>query len=159
MYCSHCGYKIDEEKIENKQSSLLLDKEGRINSKTKICYVCPQCGHIAHDDLSEEDIKSLSRAAHAQVQRGNNSFSRGMTFLVLGLIFLAIAIIFFVLAKKPANQYQLVFNCIEFYVFAIASAVTLVLLILSIIFLAKGIKKKRMYTELLKDINNKTFVQ
>ena len=67
--------------------------------------------------------------------------------------------VFFFLAKKPSNQYQLVVNCAEFYVF-------LVLLIASVILLGvggglvfAGIARKKANERLLQEINDRTFVQ
>ena len=118
MYCSHCGKKINEEALEKKQSSYVVkDENGEllpVDTDQKVEYVCPQCGHLVHADLNEEEIKSLSRAAHSQLQRGANSFNFGMAFILLG--------------------------------FGIYNTIV-------------GINKKVTYTKLLKDLNNKTFVQ
>lgn len=156
MYCSHCGKKIDENKIESKQSSLTL---GEVKEDTKVSYVCPQCGHLIHEDLTKEEVKSLSRASHAQLQRSSNSIATGMSFTALGIILLVVASIFFVLAKKPSNNFQLVTTCAEFFVSIILFVITLVLLVFGVTNLVVGFNKKSTYTKLLKDINNETFVQ
>ena len=78
MYCSHCGYKLDEHKIECKKSTYEILGDVEVDENSTIQYVCPRCGHIIHDNFSHEDYKALSRASHAQVQRGNNSFASGM---------------------------------------------------------------------------------
>lgn len=158
MFCSHCGKKIDETKIEKKSSSYAL-AEGQTDAETKITYVCPQCGYLIHEDLSDEDVKSLSRSAHAQLQRGSNDVATGMCFTSIGIIMLIVAIIFFTLARKPSNHFQLVTNCAEFYVSLVLFATSLILLVFGIIKLVKGLNKKIIYTKLLKDINNKTFIQ
>ena len=72
MYCYHCGYKIDEEKIEKKQST--YKKFEGVEMDTQIAYVCPRCGHLIHADGTHEDVKSLARACHAELQRGRNDF-------------------------------------------------------------------------------------
>lgn len=158
MYCSHCGKKIDEEKLEQEKNSFTLGGEV-VNEQTKVNYVCPQCGHLVHADLSKEEIKSLSRASHAQLQRGANSFATGMSYTALGVILLVIAIIFFTLAHKPSKNFELVTSCAEFYVSMVAFVVSFILLVFGIIKLVVGLNKKIMYTKLLKDINNETFVQ
>ena len=57
MYCSHCGKKFDELAIEKKQSSFVQkDANGElvaIDSDAKVEYVCPQCGHLAHNNFKE----------------------------------------------------------------------------------------------------------
>ena len=156
MYCSHCGKKIDENKIESKQNSLTL---AEVKEDTRVNYVCPQCGHLIHEDLTKEEVKSLSRASHAQLQRGANSFATGMSYTALGVILLVIAIIFFTLAHKPSKNFELVTSCAEFYVSMVAFVVSFILLVFGIIKLVVGLNKKIMYTKLLKDINNETFVQ
>lgn len=84
MYCTHCGKKINENKIEEKKSSYNIANESLTN-KTEIQYECPRCGEIIHNHISKEEEKSLARAAHAEIQRGHNSFSRGMGNFCIGL--------------------------------------------------------------------------
>lgn len=158
MYCDHCGKKINEKRIEAKSSSLGMCQEP-INDETTVSYVCPRCGHLIHSDLSKEDVKSLSRAAHAEIQRGNNFFSSGMGFSSIGMISLIISILFFYLAKKPSAQFQLVTDCAEFYVFVVLLAVAVVLLTVGISEVLIGLLRKRKYFNLLRDINNGTFIQ
>ena len=109
--------------------------------------------------LTKEEVKSLSRASHAQLQRSSNSIATGMSFTALGIILLIVASIFFVLAKKPSNNFELVTTCAEFFVSIILFVITLVLLVLGVTNLVVGFNKKSIYTKLLKDINNETFVQ
>ncbi len=157
MWCPHCGYKINEKKLEASSSSFALAEE--VTENTKINYVCPQCGHLIHDELEEEEIKSLSRAAHAQMQRSRNHIATGMGSLSLAAILLVIAVMFFFLAKKPAEGHRLVTTCPEFYVSMTLFAITVILLLVGGFFLVKGLGKKITYSRLLKDINNRTFVQ
>ena len=95
MYCTHCGKKINENKIEEKKSSYNIANESLTN-KTEIQYECPRCGEIIHNHISKEEEKSLARAAHAEIQRGHNSFSRGMGNFCIGVIVLIISLIFYV---------------------------------------------------------------
>ena len=86
MYCYHCGYEIDEHKIEMKQSSFEVVQDGDMS--TSIAYVCPRCGHLIKENATEQDIKALTRACHAELQRSRNDVARGMSSLVFGAILL-----------------------------------------------------------------------
>lgn len=158
MYCYHCGKKINEKAIEAKQSSYTHFHE-EIPEDAKLAYACPRCGHLIKEGHDEEDIKSLSRAAHAQIQRAKNFLAAGMGSLSIGLIALAISILFFFLAKKPSNQYQLVTTCAEFYVFVVLLVISVILLVVGFVYAGRGLYRERRYENLLKDINNRTFVQ
>ena len=157
MYCYHCGKKINEAAVEKKHSGAFIETE--VAENATFGYVCPRCGHLIHSDGSEEDIKSLSRASHAQIQRAKNFFARGMGSASIGIIALIIAILFFFLAKKPSNHYELVTNCAEFYVFVVLAIVAGLLLIFGCIHIVIGVSRNRHYSRLLQDINNRTFVQ
>ena len=157
MYCYHSGKRIDERKIESKSSSFESNQE--YGEFTKVQYICPRCGHLIHEGLSEEDSKELSRASHAQIQRANNSYARGMCMNALGVILLIIAIIFFILANKPSQGFVLQTNCAEFYVFIGATIISVILLGVGAYLTIIGLKTKHHYYQLLKDLNNKTFVQ
>jgi hypothetical protein len=82
-----------------------------------------------------------------------------MCSISIGAIALIIALMFYRIAKKPSNQYQLVTTCSEFYVFIVLSVIAVILLAMGITFVVLGITKKMKYTSLLKDLNNKTFIQ
>lgn len=158
MYCYHCGYKLDETKVKSADPEELIDIE-QPSFDAEVRYICPRCGHLIHEGLTTEDSKELSRASHAQIQRGNNSVAVGMCMNALGVILFLIGLLFYILAKKPAQGFVLQTNCPEFYV-------SLVLIIVSVILLGFGITKtiigartKNHYTKLLKDINNQTFIQ
>ena len=157
MYCPHCAKKIDENKIEAKSSS--FDPNVEIKEDATISYVCPRCGHLIHAGLGEKEVKSLSQAAHAQIQRARNNFASGMGMVSIGTIALILSILFFFLAKKPTNQYQLVVDCAEFYVFVVLLVASVILLAVGGSFVGIGIVKKQRNSRLLKDINNRTFVQ
>ncbi len=157
MYCSHCAKKINESKIEAKKPS--FDPNVEIKEGTGVSYVCPRCGHLIHSELDEKEVKSLSQAAHAQIQRARNNFASGMGMVSIGAIALVLSILFFFLAKKPTNQYQLVVDCAEFYVFVVLLVASVILLGVGGSFVGIGIVKKQRNSRLLKDINNRTFVQ
>lgn len=157
MYCYHCGYKLNEHKIEANKSSYDLVKDMEIDSETTIEYVCPRCGHIIREGMSHEDQKALSRASHAQVQRGSNSFASGMCLNALGLILAIISVVFFLLSNKP--QAGFVYNCGEFYVAVATAVMAVILLTIGMVKTINGIVTKKHYSSLLKDLNNNTFVQ
>ncbi len=160
MYCHYCGKRIDEQKAEKKVATLSkLDIEKELPDDTKVVYSCPRCGAHIHHDLNNEEIKGLSRAAHEQYQKGSNSFAVGMCCTVLALIAIIIGIVFFILARKPANQYILDPTCTEFYVSMILLAVGVAVLVVGIVYVVLGLTKRKEYSNLLKDINNKIFNQ
>ena len=161
MFCYHCGYKLDEKKLEEKKSTRNLYQE-EMNVETEVEYICPRCGHLIHAGHEEEDTKSLSRACHAELQRGRNHTAKGMCFLSLALILLTTAIIFFTLSnklKESGGGRAISFTSPEFWVFVILSSISVILLVFGTLHVVKGLLKKHMYTNLLKDINNETFVQ
>lgn len=162
MFCYHCGKKIDEHKLEARKSSF-APEEGQemqeFDSEAKVQYICPRCGHLIHEGINELETKELSRASHAQLQRAANSYARGMCLNALGGILLIIALIFFILANKPSQGFVLQVNCAEFYVFLVATVISVILLSFGIYLTVVGVRTKRMYSQLLKDLNNKTFVQ
>ena len=164
MYCSHCGKKFNELAVEAKRSSYdIKDAKGElaaVDSEAKVMYVCPQCGHLAHNNLSEEEYKSLSRAAHSQLQRGANSFARGMALNLIGFIIGILALSFFLLSFQNSGGGK-VFDTTKstFIVFVAMSAVAVILLGFGAVNTIIGIVKKVRYTNLLKALNNKTFVQ
>lgn len=157
MFCYHCGYNVDTDKIEAKQST--YNRIEGLDMDTKINYVCPRCGHLVHADASEEDVKSLARACHAELQRGRNDFARGMSNISIGVILLVTSIVFLLLSRKADNQFRITVSSPEFWVFLVLAIISVILLILGIVFTVFGLKRKVTFTSLLKDINNKTFVQ
>lgn len=163
MYCSHCGKKINERALEKKQSSYVIkDENGEllpVDTDQKIEYVCPQCGHLAHKDLNEEELKSLSRAAHSQLQRGANSFAYGMAFNLIGIIIGILAFSFFLLSfQSSGGGKKLDVTKSTFLVFVVMGIVAVILLGFGIYNTIVGLNKKVTYTKVLKDLNNKTFV-
>lgn len=140
MYCYHCGLKIDEHQIEQHQSSFQKIGEVEVANDAKVGYICPRCGHLIHEGMSYEDSKALSRASHAQIQRGNNSFATGMCLNIIGVILLIVSIIFLLLSNKPTEGW--VFNCGEFYVSVGTFAISVILLSFGITKTVKGIITK-----------------
>ena len=164
MYCCHCGKHFDEHKLEAKQSSLAMKDENgeliEIQEDAQINYVCPQCGHLAHANVSPAELKSLSQAAHSQLQRGANNFARGMALNLIGLIIGILAFSFFLLSfQTEAGEKVLNTGKSTFYIFVVMAAIAVILLGFGIYFTIVGVQKKVSYTKLLKDLNNKTFVQ
>ncbi|MCD8204411.1 MAG: hypothetical protein LUC16_01085 [Coprobacillus sp.] len=160
MFCTNCGKKIDEKKVEAKSATLSkVDIETEISEDAEVVYACPRCGEHIHHNISEDETKSLSRAAHEQYQKGCNSFAVGMECVCIGVIAAIIAVIFFILAKKPANQHVLDPTCTEFYVSMILFGAALVLLSVGGSYVGIGIYKRVIYTRVLKDINNEVFIQ
>lgn len=158
MYCTHCGKKINEDKIETKKSSYSIANEN-LTEKTEIQYKCPRCGEIIHKHINGEEEKSLARAAHAEIQRGHNSFSRGMGNLCIGVIVLVISLIFWRLSYKANNNFQLSTTCVEFYVFIVLLVISIILIALGAALTISGVLKQRTYKQILKDIQNQTFIQ
>jgi hypothetical protein len=158
MYCYHCGYEIHEKEVEAKSSTIekntALFKEG-----TGVAYVCPRCGHLIHHGEEEVDIKSLSRASHAEIQRGRNRFASGMGAVCLGAIGLALALLFLRLSFKPGQQNQLITNCPEFIVSMVLFPTSTAALIYGVLAAILGSFRVRKYELLLRDIHNETFVQ
>lgn len=158
MYCYHCGYEIDENKIEKKAST----RQKYINDApldADINYVCPRCGHLIHAGCEEKDTRNLATACHAELQRGRNAFARGMSLLSIAIILGAISFIFFLLSKKADNQYKVTINCPEFWVFLVLAIISFILLAFGAYLVIHGVRRNSKYSKLLKDINTKTFVQ
>lgn len=158
MYCSYCGKKIDDKNATNLSIKNLGNYED-IPSDVKTSIICPRCGHLIHEDLSEDEVKSLSRASHAALQRGRNDFAKGMCSLSLFIITLILSIIFILLSKKAENQMKITLTSPEFWVGLSFGIISVILLVYGSIMVSRGLFTKHRYTNLLKDINNKTFVQ
>lgn len=159
IYCYHCGYELDEEKLEQKKSTRQAFNEVAPSS-ADIQYVCPRCGRLITFNHTEEQKKSLSRACHAELQRGRNDFARGMSALALFVIAAVIAFVFLLLSNKTTgNGRAISTSCAEFWVFLGLAIVSVVLVVIGVYRTLSGLKRKRIYTRLLTDINNDTFVQ
>ncbi|MCD8195409.1 MAG: hypothetical protein LUD22_03855 [Coprobacillus sp.] len=160
MYCHNCGKRIDELKAEKKVATLSkVDIETELPDDTEIVYSCPRCGEHIHHDLTPEEMKGLSRAAHEQYQKGSNDFAIGMCQVVLAIIALVLGAVFLILARKPAYGFVLQTDCTEFYVGLVLLAVGLVLLVVGLVYVVRGCLKRKEYSNLLKSINNGIFIQ
>ncbi|MDD4532608.1 MAG: hypothetical protein PHW22_04180 [Bacilli bacterium] len=157
MYCYHCGKKIDETKVKSDPTTIAKVEEAKAD--TSVSYICPRCGHLIHSNPTEADVKSLAAAAHAEMQRGRNSFASGMGYSLIGIICLLIAIIFLRLAHKPGLNYALQVESSEFIVSMILFVVCTILIIIGIVLVTKGVLQQRKYKVLLDSIQNKTFYQ
>ena len=158
MYCYHCGYEIDENAIETKSSTRQkYIEEAPLDAEVK--YVCPRCGHLIHHGAEPKDIKSLSVACHAELQRGRNDFARGMSFVSIAIILGIVGFIFLKLSKKVDVQFRISTSCPEFWIFAVLSVIAVILIVFGTVLVVRGLVRKHKYTGLLKDINTKTFVQ
>lgn len=152
-----------EKLVSKKETANSLENSKYYVDKTKVdvesAYICPRCGHLVHQGHEEKDIKSLSAACHAELQRGRNDFARGMSCLSIAVILTITGFIFLLLARKSDIQYQISTSCPEFWVFLILSIISVILIVSGAILVSRGVKRKSCYTKLLKDINTKTFVQ
>lgn len=157
MYCCHCGYDLNIDKVEKSVDSHTLFEEANIDTDVK--YVCPRCGHLIHKNVDEQEIKTLSAASHAEIQRGRNFFANGMSLNLVGAIILILAIIFLVLSHKPANNFALVTDCPEFYISVVAFVISGILIGVGLVLTIIGVLKKTKYQQLLKDIQNQVFFQ
>ena len=165
MYCYHCGKYFDQHKIEAKQSSYALKDQAtgellEIDSDARIDYICPRCGHLSHEGASEEDLKHLSMAAHSQLQRGANFFASGMGFALLGIIVGALAFTFLLLSYQTSGGKKVLNTDVStFYIFVVMAIIAAILLVYGLVNVVIGIRKRIIYSKLLKDLNNRTFVQ
>ena len=158
MFCQHCGkdFKIDEVKLAKVNQE--VDKSILLNPKIEKVYVCPRCNHIIKSHLDESDLKELSQASHAEIHRAKNKFSTGMVGLMIGFILACISFLFLSMSFKATNNYEIVYG-VEFYVFVALIAIGLFLLIFGAIYVVIGVTRTKMYQNVLKDIQNDTFVQ
>ena len=154
MYCSHCGYNLNEKKVEK----LTQNDPNRTKDSTET-FVCPRCGKIIKPDLNNEEVKGLARASHSEIHRARNSLNSGMCFLMIAIILLSISGMFYLMSFKASAGGQLVTTSNEFYVFIGLLVLGLISLGYSIYRLVIGILKHRRYSKLLKDIQNDVFKQ
>ena len=155
MYCSNCGYELTVKEREKALSS--GSHQGKSN--TQQVFVCPRCGKIIKEGLNEEEIKGVARASHSEIHKANNKLNTAKSSLVIGAILFAIGLLFFILCFKPKNNNKFELGCTEFYVFIALSLLSITLIVLGIVFFVSGTKKKKKYSELLKDIQNGVFKQ
>ena len=158
MYCCHCGLEVNEGKaFKNKN---FIDASSCSKEDVALAYVCPRCGHLIKANVSEEDVKALSRASHAQVQRGSNSFAKGMWMTSVGVILGVIAFLFFLLSRKTKAGVTVIrTDQSQFWVFVVLAVIGVILLGFGIYYAVTGHNTRRKYLLILKDINNNTFIQ
>ena len=83
-----------------------------------------------------------------------------MALNLIGLIIAILALSFFLLSfQSDGGGKTLNPGKSTFLVFIVLASVAVILLGFGIYFTIVGISKKQVYTKLLKDLNNKTFVQ
>lgn len=158
MFCQHCGkdFKIDEVKLEKINQE--TDKAILLNPNIEKVYVCPRCNHIVKPHLNEADLKELSQASHAEIHRAKNKFSTGMVGLMIGFILACISFLFLSMSFKAANGFELTMG-VEFFVFIALILIGSFLIIFGAIYVLIGVKRTKKYQNVLKDIQNETFVQ
>lgn len=158
MFCQHCGkeFKINEAKIKKLNAN--IDDAYVVNDKVDKAYVCSRCNHIVKTHLDKNDLKELSQASHAEIHRAKNKFSTGMVALMVGFILSCISFLFLSMAFKATNNYKLVIG-IELYVFIALITIGCCLLVFGTIYVVLGVKRTKKYQNLIKDIQNDTFVQ
>ena len=158
MYCYHCGYEIDEKKVEASKAT----REAQASSfkdTNQVSYVCPRCWWLIHQDATPEELKALSRASHAEIQRGRNAFASGMGGICLGTIALVLAALFFKLSFKPGLQNRLVTNCPEFFVSMTLFVVAAACLGYGLFSAIRGRARIVKYEGVLRELHNETLVQ
>lgn len=158
MYCSHCGYDLDQNKMQKALKKNTLTSTKR-SPEAKDVFNCPRCQHVIKENLSEEEYKDLARAAHSEIHRGRNNNNSGLCFGVISFIVLAISFMFLSMSFKATAGHTLVLDSVEFTVFLVLLSIGLVALTYAIIQLVLGIKKIRKYNGLLTRIQNETFYQ
>lgn len=154
--------RVHLEDLKNEQKEFLSDSDylaKALDPNVENAYVCPRCNHLIKSNLKENDLKELSQACHAELHRAKNKFSSGMVFFMIGVILTCISFLFYSMSFKATNNNQLVTNCVEFYVFIGLLVIGLVLLFGGITYILLGVTKNKEYKNLLKDIQNETFVQ
>lgn len=129
------------------------------NEKKMIKGVCSECGTTIETELSDEKKKLLTQAAHGRLHKAGDFFNLGMSGIVLGGIALIIALLFYSLSFKAAAGGVLVTTCTEFYVFCALGSLGVIGLIFGIVVVSIALYRKNLYKHLIKDIQNKTFVQ
>lgn len=158
LYCTHCGKRINEHKVEKKAATEEKYAES-MDGETKVAYVCPRCGWLVHKDVSEEEKKSLAAASHAEIQKGRNAFAQGMSFNMIALILLVLSYVFFLLSHKANNQNRISYSSPEFWVFVVLLSIGALLLVAGVVMTALGVSKRKHYEKVLLALQNKTFYQ
>lgn len=175
MYCSKCGYEINEKKAKqikeatshkldtNKIKRLIKSELEGANevdaTPNEVVYVCPRCGALIHKNLVEPEYKVLSQAAHSEVHKAGNLRNAALCSGAISIIVLAVSFLFCLMSFKVANKGLIDTNCIEFYVFIVLLLLGTGLLVYFIIAFTIAQARNHKYSKLIIDIQNKTFVQ
>jgi hypothetical protein len=165
MFCPNCGSvlknDVHEATIylnENNESEIIEINE-KFENNPDCLGVCPICGEPIPYHLNDADLKKLNQVAHAKFHSERNRWNTGMCGLVGGSILLAIALIFFVLCFKVAENFRFSTSGEPFIVFVALSAISLFCFVFGSIYVAIANKRKKLYSTLIKKIQNKTFIQ
>lgn len=154
MFCSNCGYDLKEKEMDK-----ALKENSEVNPEAINTFVCPRCGKIIKPNLNNDEVKALARASHAEIHKSRNLHNTGMAFLVTGIIVSIIAFMFYLLCYKASNQGRFSYDCSEFYVFVVLAIVGLTFLVISCVNLIRGRRKSKLYSTVLKEIQDGVFIQ
>lgn len=169
MFCPNCGSKlkneINEIEVTQEVAANLESNEVSIDnlvesaSKEDVIGVCPHCGYAIPTHLNETEVKKLNQIAHNKFHSARNKWNTGMCGIVGGAILFAIAAIFFILCFKVAENYRFSTEGEPFIVFVALSALSVFLFVFGGVYIGIANKNKKIYSNVIKDIGNKTFIQ
>ena len=169
MFCPKCGAKLNETVFETQvdldntknleDSNSSVEEMVEKSNSDEYIGICAHCGYAIPNHLDEGELKKLNQVAHAKLHSARNKWNTGMCGLVAGAILFAIAAIFFVLCFKVAENYRFSTEGEPFIVFCALSAISVGLFIFGSIYVAIANVNKKRYSNLIKDISNKTFIQ
>lgn len=169
MFCPNCGSKlkneINEIEVTQEVATNLESNEVSIDnlvesaSKEDVIGVCPHCGYAIPKHLNETEVKKLNQIAHNKFHSARNKWNTGMCGIVGGAILFAIAAIFFILCFKVAENYRFSTEGEPFIVFVALSALSVFLFVFGGVYIGIANKNKKIYSNVIKDIGNKTFIQ
>lgn len=169
MFCPNCGSKlkneineieVTEEVATNLESNeVSIDNLIESTSKEDVIGVCPHCGYAIPAHLNETEVKKLNQIAHNKFHSARNKWNTGMCGIVGGAILFAIAAIFFILCFKVAENYRFSTEGEPFIVFVALSALSVFLFVFGGVYIGIANKNKKIYSNVIKDIGNKTFIQ
>ena len=169
MFCPNCGSKlkneINEIEVTQEVATNLVSNEVSIDnlvesaSKEDVIGVCPHCGYAIPKHLNETEVKKLNQIAHNKFHSARNKWNTGMCGIVGGAILFAIAAIFFILCFKVAENYRFSTEGEPFIVFVALSALSVFLFVFGGVYIGIANKNKKIYSNVIKDIGNKTFIQ
>lgn len=176
MFCPNCGAKLKnqiyvkdvlltngteelQETISNNPNVEANGDNIETGARDEVIGLCPHCAQPITRHLDEVQIKKLNQVSHAKFHSARNQWNTGMCGLVGGAILLAIALIFFVLCFKVADNFAFSTQGEPFIVFVALSAISLACFVFGSIFVGIANYRKKVYSNLIKNIQNRTFVQ